>query len=87
MITGKRCDESNKESEELVGDSTGGQQRHDVWMLKQGGHLDLEPEPVGAHPARHSGESTLITTRRRSAFSVARKTRDMPPPPSSRSMV
>ena len=38
-------------------------------------------------PAGQLGESTLITTCRRRAFSVAKKTRDMPPPPSSRSTV
>ena len=36
--------------------------------------------------AARSGESTLITTRRPSRFSTATNTRDMPPPPSSRSM-
>ena len=36
---------------------------------------------------RSSGGSTLITTVRPSAVSVARKTRDIPPPPSSRSTV
>ena len=37
-------------------------------------------------PAASSGRSTLTTTRRCSAVSRATKTRDIPPPPSSRSM-
>src|SRR5258708_7973025 len=38
-------------------------------------------------PAANSGDSTLTTTLRWNRVSSARKTRDMPPPPSSRSMV
>src|SRR5258707_8602587 len=38
-------------------------------------------------PAANSGDSTLTTTFRWNRVSSARKTRDIPPPPSSRSMV
>ena len=50
--------------------------------------LDLSLEALGIDARRaSSGDSTFTTTRRPSRFSMARKTRDMPPPPSSRSMV
>ena len=55
-------------------------------VVQRGGDLDLEAVSVGADAAGQLGCEDLDHDCRRSARSEARNTRDMPPPPSSRSM-
>jgi hypothetical protein len=67
--------------------AAGGQHRHDARMLEIRGESHFARESLGADAAASSAGCTLSTTRRPSARSSATKTRDMPPPPSSRSIV
>ena len=56
-------------------------------MFAAGGRGDLNlPEPLGVDSRGELASQHLHHDRRRRRFSIARKTRDIPPPPSSRSM-
>ena len=69
-------------------DFAGREHRHDVRMLQPRRELDLALEPLGVHARGELGQEHLDDDgAARGALSSARKTRDMPPPPSSRTMV
>ena len=61
--------------------------RDDIGLLERGRDADLALEARGDIAAESSGERSLTTTLRPRRRSSATNTRDMPPPPSSRSMV
>jgi len=55
-------------------------------MLQPRGDLDLALEPVDVDAGSQLGRQDCTTTLRPSEVSSATKTRDIPPPPSSRSI-
>ena len=57
-----------------------------AWLSEAASWISRSKRSIES-PCASSGDTTLITTLRRSRVSSATYTRDIPPPPSSRSMV